>query len=193
MRYLTCFSLFIITLTVSAQTSLDQSARLAEARTKLTSDFAKIQNQLRSADSAERSAGETGLSQMEPKLDSIRDDLIDANQKLIEALNINYQPGGYSSASNADIRLFFGAYDPSATIVATLGKLMRENLELPKLSLPSSPPFSPQDLNTYQQVLDRLKKAIDEHKHAAANHSTTLLQRRRKAVTPSKTPGKLPR
>ena len=188
MRYLSCICLLLVTVTASAQSSLNRYEELSPARAKLTSEFAKIQNQLRSKERATITAGEKGLSQLAPKIESMRDDLVKANQRIIEALNPNYTPPGYGSND-----LFYGLYDPSATIVATLGKLMKENQELNALSLPNTAPFSPQDLNAYQKALDRMKRAIDEHRHAANNYETTVTQRQRKRAEPSKTPAKLPK
>lgn len=188
MRYLRCLCLFLVTATASAQESLNRFEELSSSRTKLTSEFAKIQDQLRSKDQSTVSAGENGLSGLGPKVESLRDDLVKANQRIIDALNPNYKPPGrYNN------ELFFGLYDPSATIVATLGKLMKQNQDLDAVSLPTTPPFSPQNLNDYQKALDRLKNAIDEHRHSANNYATTLTQRQRKPVEPSKTPGKLPK
>ena len=70
--------------------------------------------------------------------------------------------------------------------------MMRENRELAAISLPNVPPFNPQDMNRFQQGLDRVKRGIDEHRHAAGNHAATLVQRQRKPVSPTKTPAKLP-
>jgi flagellar biosynthesis chaperone FliJ len=178
----------LVTAAALAQSSLNRYDELSSARTQLTSEFAKIQDQLKSKEDAKRSAGETGLSNLSAKVESLRDDLVKANQRLIEAFNVNYQPQSYS-VSNI---YFFGAYDPSATIVATLAKMMTENKVLAKITLADVPPFSPQDINNYQQVLDRLKRGIEEHRHAANNYDTTLTQRQRKPVKPAKTPGKLP-
>lgn len=186
MRNLYCLCLLAIATAVNAQTSLNRFDELSTARMKLTSEFAKIQDQLRSKDDKVRSAGESGLSQLGPKVELMRDELISANQRIIEALNVNFKPPANSND------YIFGAYDPSATIVTTLGKLLRENKELARISLPRTAPFSPQDLNTYQQVLDRLKRGIDEHRHSAINQATTLTQRQRKRAEPAKVPANLP-
>jgi hypothetical protein len=171
----------VISLLVPAlvQASLDQSKTLTETRASLTSEFAKIQAQLRSQDTAARSAGETGLADLGPKVEALRDRLVGANQALISAFSAP--------------PLFHGAYDPSATIVKSLGKMMTENRELASISLVTVPPFNPQDINGYQRALDRLKRGIDEHRHAAGNHSATVVQRQRKPVQPAKNPAKLPR
>ena len=161
-----------------AQSSVDRTKELSASRVELTSEFAKIQAQLRSKEAAEKSAGEAGLVQLAPKVEALRDQLVQANQGLIQAFS--QQP------------YFYGAHDPSATILASLGKMLRENRELAAISLPAIPPFYPQDVNRFQQGLDRVKRGIDEHRHAAGNHAATLVQRQRKPVTPTKTPAKLP-
>lgn len=163
---------------LTAQSSLDQTKELSATRVELTSEFAKIQAQLRSKEAADKSAGEAGLVQLAPRVEALRDQLVQANQGLIQAFS--QQP------------FFYGANDPSATIIASLGKMMRENRELAAISLPTVPPFNPQDMNRFQQGLDRVKRGIDEHRHAAGNHAATLVQRQRKPVSPTKTPAKLP-
>lgn len=178
MRTLLCWCVVALAAPALAQGSLDQSKSLFETRTALTSEFAKIQAQLRSKEAADRSAGEAGLAQLGPRVEALRDQLVGANQGLVSA---------FSSPP-----YFHGAYDPSATIVKSLGKMMSENKELGAISLITVPPFNPQDINVYQRALDRLKRGIDEHRHAAGNHAATLIQRQRKPVQPTKTPAKLP-
>jgi superfamily I DNA and/or RNA helicase len=184
------FVCFIAILSASswAQSSLNQYKALAEKRTTLTAEFAKVQNQLKSSEPSSRKAGENSLSDLSQKVDSLTSDLITANKALIEAFNYRYV---YRLNYYSD-DLFFGAYDPSATIVSSLGKLLLENRELTAITLPNNPPFSPQDINKFQVKLDRLKRAIDEHRHAANNYATTVLQRQRKRAEPAKKPAKLP-
>lgn len=158
--------------------SLDRGAALTAKRAELTATFAKAQGQLKSKNQADWSAAEASLSQLTPKIEALRDELVAANQALIQAFS--QEP------------LFHGAYDPSATIIASLSKMMTENRQLAAVSLPSSPPYNAQDLNKYQQALDRLKRGIDEHTHAAQNHAATVPQRQRKAVPPAKKPAALP-
>jgi len=178
MRNLICWCVIALAAPALAQGSLDQSKALSEARAPLTSEFAKIQAQLRSQDTAARSAGEAGLAQLGPRVEALRDQLVGANQALIQAFSAP--------------PLFHGASDPSATIVKSLGKMMTENKELGAISLITVPPFNPQDINAYQRALDRLKRGSDEHRHAAGNHAATLIQRQRKPVQPAKSPAKLP-
>jgi hypothetical protein len=178
MRNLLSWCLVALVSPALAQGSLDRTKELTDARTPLTSDFAKIQAQLRSQDTADRSAGETGLADLGPRILALRDQLVGANQALIQAFSAP--------------PLFHGAYDPSPTIVKSLGKMMTENRELAGITLGTVPPFNPQDINAYQRALDRVKRGIDEHRHAAGNHSASVVQRQRKSVPPAKTPAKLP-
>ena len=153
---------------LSAQ-SLDHSKELNERRMALTTAFAKAQSQLRGKETADKMAGEAGLTELAAKVTALRDDVVQANEALIKGFN--EQP------------YFYGDRDPSATIKGSLAKMQADNSALDALTpLPSVAPFSPQDINKLQVALDRLKKAIEEHAKAGANYNTTLTQRKRKPV-----------
>ena len=162
----------------SAQSSMDQSKSLTVTRIELTSAFAKAQAQLKAKEVAAQTAGAKALAELAPSIEALRDSLVQANQSVISGFNT--QP------------YFHGAYDPSSTIISSLTKLMNDNKQLSGISLPTNAPFSPQDINAFQQSLDKIKRGIDEHSHAAKNHATTLSQRMRKNVPPAKKPATLP-
>ena len=161
-----------------AQSSLDQSKSLTATRIELTSAFAKAQAQLKAKEAATQTAGAKALAEMAPRIEALCDSLVQANDSVISAFSA--QP------------YFHGAYDPSSTIISSLTKLMSDNKQLKGISLPTNTSFSPQDLNLFQQTLDKIKRGIDEHSHAAKNHATTLSQRMRKGVSPAKKPANLP-
>lgn len=167
-------ALLTVTSVLFAKHPLDQSSTLAAERFKLTAEFAKAQGDLRqSKDQAGKENAMRKLEEISSSAQDIIDKLVQANASVIQALD--------SPPDNV-----YGTYDPSATISSTVTKLTKDNQALSSIKLPTSAPFSPADINTIQVVLDRIKKSIDEHRHACANLETTISQRRRKPIEPPK-------
>ena len=131
------------------------------------------------------------LREINKEFDSIRDHYIKTNRKIISSLNVNYQPAAYGSETLDEKSLFFGAYDPSVHIIQTLGRLIRDNLELPKLSLPSSKPANVNEWNAGLIAWKRLQLAGCWHERALKIYLRTLLNRQISPVVPSEYPAKL--
>lgn len=122
---------------------------------------------------------------------SIRDHYINTNLKIIDSLNVNYQPHVHGSETSANKELFFGAYDPSVHIIQTLERLIRDNLELPKLSLSSSKPANVHEYYAGLIAWKRLQLAGCWHERALKIYLRTLLNRQISPVVPSEYPAKL--
>ena len=129
--------------------SLDQSPVLFQRRAGLTSEFSKLNSDLRSAksDAAAKAVGQR-LVDFCARLDGLRSDIEKANIPILERLS---------------------PYSSSATVKAACQKLKDADSSLAGLEIPAGPQFSPQDMNKIQLVLDGMKKVIELHKHAASN------------------------
>lgn len=149
--------------TAIAAPSYDQSGALATERMAITSEFAAAQTALRNAKTAtETDAVQQKLVDIVDRSHALRDKTIKANDNLIGILSGQM---GYP---------FRGANDPSATIKATYLKLVQINAGLKSAAVTATAPYQPKDINELQKLLDRVKTAIDEQRHAAQNIETRL-------------------
>ena len=131
------------------------------------------------------------LKQCSEQFRTIRDHYIKTNQEIIDSLNVDYQPPAYGSETLDTKRHFFGAYDPSVQILQTLGRLIRDNLALSKLSLPSSMPVSAKEYYDGVIALKHLRLARLRHERALWIYFYAICAREAEPVTPSEYPAKL--
>ena len=158
-------ALVLLAALAGAAPSYDQSAALNAERTAITSDFSAAQAALRSAKTTAASdAANLKLEDVAKRAVALRDRVVQANSSLVTILST--PP-------------FAGQRDSSATIKSTHAKLGSINSGLSSLGFTASPPFQPKDINAVQVILDRCKTGIEEHRHAAQNIETRLLELQR--------------
>lgn len=143
------YILYLLLPCVCAAQSLDQSSRLMAERMKLTSEFARLSNSVRTAKTpGDADKANLALADLAERADNLRKEIKEANMPIL----IRLQP-----------------YAQSATIKAAYEKLRNADTALASLPLPSGPSFGPQELNQVQILLDRMKTTIEIHRHGAAN------------------------
>ena len=135
---------------VAVAQTLDQSGPLMQERMKLTSEFARISGSIRTAKTqAEKEGAESRLGEYVQRVEELRRNINSANRIVIDRLT--------------------PIFTRSATIKAAYEKLKNADSSLAALPLPNGPTYAPQDVNQVQVVLDRMKTALELHKHGAAN------------------------
>jgi hypothetical protein len=146
LKYLLYFALPAVAV---AQT-LDQSGPLMQERMKLTAEFARVTGSLRTAKTqAEKEGAEARLGEHVVRVEELRRNINSANRAVLERLT--------------------PIFTRSATIKAAYEKLKNADSALAALPLPNGPAYTPQDVNQVQILLDRMKSALELHKHGAAN------------------------